>query len=117
MGMLLFIYVFAMILTQAVGGFKETNGCADAPDLCEYWGGLFVSMLSLFKAIAGGISWHEILVPLQKNLDATWVMVFLFYVVFLYFAVLNVITGVFCESAIQSAKSDQEMVMHEAHVA
>merc|ERR1712187_506196 len=92
----------------------EQHGCEDALDLCEHWGDLSVSMLTLFKSIAGGISWHEVLVPLQRKLDdPTWVVVFLVYVVFLYFAVLNVITGVFCESAIQSAKADQEMVIQE----
>merc|ERR1712176_1231773 len=34
------------------------------------------------------------------------------YIVFVYFAVLNVITGVFCENAIESANADLDMVLH-----
>jgi hypothetical protein len=39
----------------------------------------------------------------------TWVAVFLAFISIVYFAVLNTITGVFCHSAIESAKKDTDL--------
>merc|ERR1712083_360287 len=40
-----------------------------------------------------------------------WLLVYLAYITFTYFAVLNVVTGVFCQSAIESAAHDQEAML------
>mmetsp|Transcript_35905 Transcript_35905/g.64057 ORF Transcript_35905/g.64057 Transcript_35905/m.64057 type:complete len:299 (+) Transcript_35905:18-914(+) len=40
-------------------------------------------------------------------------VVFTVYVAFVYFAVLNVVTGVFCHAAIESAQHDQDMVIQQ----
>ena len=45
-----------------------------------------------------------------SDVHVVWVMLFYFYIAFVYFAVLNVITGVFCSSAIESASRDLEAV-------
>eukprot|EP00434_Breviolum_minutum_P017144 symbB.v1.2.015132.t1/scaffold1108.1/size137334/3 len=79
-------------------------------DTLRYFGSLFESMLSLFMAIAGGVSWEEVIRPLQE-ISIIWVLAFLFYMAFTYFAVLNVVTGVFCQSAIESAQNDHAMVV------
>ncbi|CAE7401709.1 CACNA1I [Symbiodinium pilosum] len=62
-------------------------------------------------SIAGGVSWEQVLVPL-KAIALPWVLLFLFYMFFTYFAVLNVITGVFCQTAIDSAQNDHATVIH-----
>ncbi|CAL1169342.1 unnamed protein product [Cladocopium goreaui] len=71
---------------------------------------VYDTMLSLFMSIAGGVSWEEVVRPL-KAISTAWVFVFLFYIAFTYFAVLNVVTGVFCQSAIDSAQNDQTLVL------
>merc|ERR1712048_1078015 len=50
----------------------------------------------------------------MESMHPVWTWVFLSYVAFVYFAVLNVITGVFCESAIESAKADVDMAVRDA---
>lgn len=42
-------------------------------------------MLSLYMSITGGVSWEQLLVPLSAVSDF-WVLIFLFYVSFTYFA-------------------------------
>eukprot|EP00913_Durusdinium_trenchii_P034086 g31905.t1 len=54
--------------------------------------------------------WVDVLQPLQ-DIDTIWVFFFLFYVSFTYFAVLNVVTGVFCQSAIENAQKDHAAVV------
>jgi len=120
----LIIYVFSVLLAQAVSDHLADSSALDevlVVAATKHFGSLPYTMLSLFKAISGGVSWEEILEPLEK-ISLIWVMVFLFYVAFTYFAVLNVLTGVFCQSAIESAQNDHANVVQsmlankEAHV-
>jgi len=112
--MTLIVYVFGILFVQAVTDHRRdplsrmTPEETDAAD--NYFGNLWKSMLSLYMSITGGVSWEQLLVPLHA-VSPLWVFVFLFYVSFTYFAVLNVVTGVFCQSAIDSAQSDHDAVL------
>eukprot|EP00440_Ansanella_granifera_P030261 gb/GFBE01032879.1/.p1 GENE.gb/GFBE01032879.1/~~gb/GFBE01032879.1/.p1 ORF type:complete len:185 (+),score=57.48 gb/GFBE01032879.1/:1-555(+) len=65
-------------------------------------------MLTLFMSVAGGVSWYDCAAPLQ--LESPLMMhLFLVYIFFTYFCVFNVVTGVFCNSAIESAASDPDL--------
>lgn len=109
------VYIFGIIFTQAVSdavndpNIKLSDRAKEACSI--YWAGLPFSMLSLFMSISGGVSWEMVIAPLHE-ISGLWSMVYLFYISFSYFAVLNVVTGVFCQSAIDSAQSDHELVMH-----
>ncbi|CAK9095104.1 unnamed protein product [Durusdinium trenchii] len=125
----LIVYVFAVLFTQAVNDFVKDNKHVMDPDQwqalelvsAEYFGSLGTTMLSLFMSIAGGVSWEEVLVPLHK-MNTIWILIFLVYIAFTYFAVLNVVTAVFCQTAIDSAQNDHTTMMHailankEAHL-
>lgn len=79
------------------------------------------SYLSLFMSIAGGVSWEELMAPI-KQISIAWVLLFLFYISFTCFAVLNVVTAVFCQSAMEGAQNDHAsrvqaiLADKEAHV-
>ncbi|CAK9071851.1 unnamed protein product [Durusdinium trenchii] len=112
----LIVYVFAVLFAQAVGDVLNYDPSVlltrdgDYDAAVKYWSSLEESMLSLFMSIAGGLSWDEAIRPLQA-ISTGWLFVFVFYISFTYFAVLNVVTGVFCQSAIDSAQNDQTMVL------
>eukprot|EP00439_Symbiodinium_sp_Y106_P017141 s1087_g2.t1 len=112
----LIVYVFAVLFTQEVNDFllAETSQQIltelERQDLEKHFGSLMFSMLSLFMSIAGGVSWQEVIRPLL-SMSTVWCLCYLFYIMFTYFAVLNVITGVFCQSAIESAQNDHSMVV------
>lgn len=126
----LIIYGFGIVFTQASTLYlmdsQTGDGALDDADpiliaIDEYWKDLPASMLTLFMAICGGVSWENALRPM--SVVSEWcAFLFLFYISFCYFAVLNVVTGVFCQSAIESAQSDHEMIMQniihnkEAHI-
>merc|ERR1712190_373591 len=75
-----------------------------------HWGTLPDSMLTLFMSISGGVSWLDVCMCLRE-VEVPWLLVFLMFITFTYFAVLNVVTGVFCQSAIESAAHDQEAML------
>ncbi|CAJ1365402.1 unnamed protein product [Effrenium voratum] len=112
----LIIYVFSVLIAQAVNNYiadplSPALGADELEYAQKYFSSLPVTMLSLFMSISGGVSWEELVSPLQA-ISVLWVFVLLFYVSFTYFAVLNVVTGVFCQSAIDSAQNDHANVVH-----
>jgi len=118
--MLLFIiiYVFGIVFTQATSDYVlawEVGGDSKlAPEmynkLCYHYGNLADAMLTLFMSICGGVSWFDVVRPL-RGLGIMWSLTFYVFIAFTYFAVLNVVTGVFCQSAIESSKMDQEAMV------
>lgn len=107
------LYVFAVIFTQAAADEMEKGGTAqDALDLYHYYGGLGQSIFTLFKSMSGGVSWQEVVKPLA-HAGASYVALFVAFFSFVYFAVMNVVTGLFCQSAIESAQRDQDDVIAE----
>ncbi|CAE7426688.1 CACNA1G [Symbiodinium natans] len=59
----------------------------------------------------GTAAFSKVMAPLME-ISPLWVALFLFYICFTYFAVLNVVTGVFCQTAIESAQNDHAAVVH-----
>jgi len=118
-------YLFGVLLTQIstdhCRDLKYTTGefCDDQLD--RFWSSVPQSMLTLFLSITNGISWDEALQPLRQISDIA-VVGLLIYIVITVLAVLNVVTGVFCNMAIESARADkdiatmQQMQKHEAQV-
>ncbi|CAE7443166.1 unnamed protein product [Symbiodinium natans] len=112
--LLLIVYVFGVLFTQAVNDHRSDPSVEFSLEETtaseKYWSSLPLSMLSLFMSIAGGVSWQEVIPPL-KAMSVVWVFFFLMFIAFSQLAVLNVVTGVFCQSAIQSAQNDDTAVM------
>ncbi|CAE7466719.1 unnamed protein product [Symbiodinium pilosum] len=59
-------------------------------------------------SISGGLSWDDAMRPLRQVSSLALALVIL-YIVIAVFAVLNVVTGVFCNTAIESASADKEV--------
>jgi len=132
----LIAYVFGILLMQAVNDYVQDPEAEPLPmkefeASKRYFGTLGDTMLSLFMSVTGGVSWEEVLGPL-KAINAFWVVLFLFYICFTHFAVLNVssalsiwgqfrsksthvlnvLTAVFCQSAIDGAQNDHASKVH-----
>jgi len=111
--LMLILYMFGVLFTQASNGhlaptLKGHHVVAEA-DLRKYYGSVGRSVYTLFKSITSGVDWQTVVEPLQE-IHWSWTTLFVLYIAFSYFAVLNVVTGVFCQTAIESAIKDQEEV-------
>mmetsp|Transcript_8158 Transcript_8158/g.19463 ORF Transcript_8158/g.19463 Transcript_8158/m.19463 type:complete len:637 (-) Transcript_8158:3-1913(-) len=106
--MFLFSLVFTDVCTESVAALSETQ----LKDSYLYFrfGSLEDSMHTLFASITGGLTWSEVSDALAE-VDGIWRLVFEAYIAFCLFAVLNVMTGVFCQSAIESAERDHELIL------
>eukprot|EP00931_Biecheleriopsis_adriatica_P055236 TRINITY_DN32600_c0_g1_i2.p1 TRINITY_DN32600_c0_g1~~TRINITY_DN32600_c0_g1_i2.p1 ORF type:complete len:571 (-),score=87.85 TRINITY_DN32600_c0_g1_i2:331-1992(-) len=111
----LIMYMFSIVIVQSLVDTVKVEGFIQVqeknPKLLEFWGDLGKSMMTLWESVAGGISWHEVITPLFP-VDMWLVYVFCAYVFFTFFCVFNVVTGVFCNSAIEAAAGDPELQTH-----
>jgi len=118
--LLMLFYCFGVIIAQSVVDHCRGGGVC-TPEIVYYWSGVRNCMLTLFLAITGGISWNDALDPLWK-VSTVAVVSLCLYIVITIFAVLNVVTGVFCNTAIESAAADKDIAImkqmhkHEAQV-
>lgn len=123
--LLLLFYSFGVLLTQLVSDFcrAEAIAATDNPNAIpdcsnfehrRYWQSVPAAMLTLFMAISGGIDWDDALIPL-RNLDdvasTAAVTALILYIVITVFTVVNVVTGVFCNTAIESAAADKDIAV------
>jgi len=77
--------------------------------LHQMYKGLFRALLSLLMAISGGVDWYDAVRPFM-GIDPIYTVMFLMYILFVVFGVLNVVTGVFVESAMQLR--DRDLLIH-----
>ncbi|CAK0836177.1 unnamed protein product [Prorocentrum cordatum] len=110
--LVMIIYVFGLAFTmQALDHVESTDdlGQDERARLTQEWGSLDVSMYTLFQSISGGVSWRDPALTLQI-ISVVPTALFTVYIAFVYFAVLNVITGVFCSSAVESTQRNPDLV-------
>mmetsp|Transcript_152366 Transcript_152366/g.486839 ORF Transcript_152366/g.486839 Transcript_152366/m.486839 type:complete len:610 (-) Transcript_152366:90-1919(-) len=108
------IYLFAILFTQIAT--PELLGLpSPCSEVCEahqaalmkYWGSLPLSMLTLFASVTGGLDWWLVSEPLMR-ISLVYMLMFLLYISVTVFAMLNVITGFFCQSAIEGTQQDRD---------
>merc|ERR1719162_1797859 len=101
--MSIMFYVFGLTITQGVVEFLGDNAAWDDPryeGLSRHFGRLDRSVLSLFEAMAGGISWGELVDDLQY-LSWSFILLFFTFISVAIFAVMNIVTGVFVQTAME----------------
>lgn len=102
-----FLYGVAIALTQLVNDHKMLMGTehmeAHEEEILELYGTLHKSMLSLYMVISEGIHWSELSDPLAENVSPWMNIVFVLFVGFMIFAMMNIITANFVDNAMKIA--------------
>jgi Ca2+-binding EF-hand superfamily protein len=121
------MYIFTIMLSTGIANYYEaridefqsttpastacSTGSTDAKTntelVEEFYGGVLVTMATLFMAITGG-DWTVMAEPVFK-LSLVFHGIWYAYVAFVIFGLLNVFTGIFVESATHAANSDREI--------
>lgn len=110
--LLLLIFVVGICFTQVVADVATESPqlLQEGTDTFEFYGSLMRSVMSLYQSITSGVSWREASVPLERH-SAVMGLVFAVYIAFAALAMLNVITGVFVESAMASAREENTVTV------
>lgn len=100
-------FVFAIVFTDTItAALKDPSTGLEST---SFFGGLSSSMLILLWAVVGGTDCWVVTEELAKAGEG-WAYVFVLYVSVSVFAVLNVMTAMFVQSAMESAGKDHELV-------
>merc|ERR1711933_66379 len=75
-----------------------------------YFGSLPKAAFTLFMAITGGIDWEYAVNPLFTT-GVLSVLIWLVYIIFSSFCLMNVIIGIFCQNAVEAFEQDKEKVI------
>jgi hypothetical protein len=113
----LMMYIVAVFFTQSVTDHlmekndedKERSEHDDT--LHEFFGSLGRSILSLWQAISGGKDWDDFGWPLYAETGFITGLIFTGFIAFSLLALLNVVTGVFVQTALLSAKDEEDSFM------
>lgn len=105
------MYFFAVALVQGVNIHFLEHDNVDV-ELYNTFGTMGNAYYSLYMAMSNGMSWGFILNPLRA-LSGFYVFLFLAYISMTLFGVLNVMTAVFVESAMQSTAHHRDLLVQE----
>eukprot|EP00927_Polykrikos_kofoidii_P021514 TRINITY_DN20325_c0_g2_i1.p1 TRINITY_DN20325_c0_g2~~TRINITY_DN20325_c0_g2_i1.p1 ORF type:complete len:821 (-),score=108.81 TRINITY_DN20325_c0_g2_i1:39-2468(-) len=94
--------VLACFIVQSSGDSEAQN------DVQHFYGSFFVMNRSLFMAVSGGDDWFNLAKPLMRlgSMASAW---FMFYLAFMVFGFLNVVTALFVDQAIQQSQMNKEL--------
>eukprot|EP00931_Biecheleriopsis_adriatica_P076131 TRINITY_DN49880_c0_g1_i1.p1 TRINITY_DN49880_c0_g1~~TRINITY_DN49880_c0_g1_i1.p1 ORF type:complete len:708 (+),score=169.26 TRINITY_DN49880_c0_g1_i1:58-2181(+) len=84
----------------------------DEAEVMRFFNSLSGTTLSLYMAMSGGVDWAEIWEALQP-LPTEYKVAFLVYLTFAILALLNVVTAVFVETAMQQSQNDRELLVQQ----
>lgn len=101
-----FIYAVGIIITQLVAEHKVKVGreaMEEQEQLLEFYGTLDQAMVSLYMIISEGIHWGELMEPLATHISPSIKYLFVVFVGFQLFAMMNIITACFVDNAMKIA--------------
>jgi hypothetical protein len=112
--MLFIVYaMFSLFLMQIiVAHLEETGEALEDTDFELPFASVERSIVTLYKASTGGDDWGHV----YHTIETTGVLgsaTFLFFIAFVQFALINIITGIFVESALGVLSPDSEMLALE----
>lgn len=110
------LYMFGVALTQMVADHVKEQTANGTPiladdDMLFFFGSVGHTMFALFMTIAGGIDWKDAALPLLK-VGSMAIALYIVFVIVMIMCVMNVLTGLFCQAAIETAGNDRENMMH-----
>jgi hypothetical protein len=112
--LILAIYLFGTAIAQLTAErLYQIDPLPDDAELIRYFGSLIKALFTLFASISGGLDWENAFFCLWE-VGVFAMMIYFMFIVFASFCVMNVIIGIFCQSAMEAFEQDAEKVL-ETH--
>ncbi|CAE8665973.1 unnamed protein product [Polarella glacialis] len=111
----LMYYIFGISFSAAATEYLVTTEMWNDPEnsaLVHHFGTLDRAFVSLFMSMSGGNDWavyYDALAPCSTMYQ----LLFLIFISFAVFAVVNIVTGVFVDGAIQASSGDKALMVQE----
>ena len=108
--MLVIIYTLSVLLSLLALDAKLKVQEPSVQEALDYWfGNIPRTCLTLLEAIIGGVSWDEPAMVLFNHVHSGTGFIFVFYVAFGTFVLLNVVLGVFVDAAMRLFQEEADL--------
>jgi len=110
------LYAFGLMFTLAASHHfqsQQTLGVSMISldiELRKNFGSVFRSAYTLYIATTGGVDWDGV-ADVLAHVGAAWAGAFVVYQIVFYFAVMNVVTGIFCQAVSETANQDPKRII------
>merc|ERR1712136_159763 len=81
-------------------------------DVKLFFDSMSMALLTLFMSISGGVDWYAVWKVLHR-ISPAYSALFVLYVLLAQLAVLNIITGIFVNDALENASDDHDLLMQK----
>jgi len=110
--LVMMVFSFSVLLSQLALNAKTGQDDPAVVNDIDYWfGNLARTALTLVEAIMGGVSWDEPAMILFNHVHGGSTCLFVFFVAFGLFVLLNVVTAVFVDKAMKTATEEADFNM------
>merc|ERR1712176_917636 len=105
------MYIFAVATLTGVASYIGTAPAGDpvSYDLIVFFKSLPMALLSFFMAVTDGVSWWQI-EKLLLNISVGDGLIFVLFITIMVLIVMNIITSIFVNDALERAKMDKELI-------
>jgi len=133
--MCIFMYTVALIIMQGMASETESGGILEGAinasatkpssmpmfgafsdddtivqQVYLLYGNIQRTMMTLFMTISGGLEWRQAALPMSK-LGWVYGVLWMAYIAFMIFGMLNVLTGIFVDAAFQAMTNDRDNII------
>lgn len=107
----LVFYIFALIFVQGVALYLQSEGEL-VPDhtraaVLRKFGSVQLATLTLYEAVSGGSDWHS-MYDVAMTIGVAYGIMFVLFIAFCQIALLNILTAIFVNHALELAKPDKD---------
>jgi len=105
------MFMFAVAFMQGVSLHSESGMATEeeAVIMETFFPSLAMTLLTLFMSISGGLNWWE-LVKLFLHINPFFGLLFAFYISLMVLALLNIVTGIFVNDALEQSQLDRDLM-------
>ena len=105
------MFMFAVAFAQGVTQYAQSSIVADSDMIVlrSHFASLPTTLLTLFMCVTGGVNWWEVFRVLF-NINAVFGLLFALYISLMVLALLNIVTGIFVNDALEFAQLDRDLM-------
>ena len=105
------MFMFAVAFAQGVTQHAQSSIVADSDMIVlrSYFPSLPATLLTLFMCVTGGVNWWEV-INVLLNINAVFGLLFALYISLMVLALLNIVTGIFVNDALEFAQLDRDLM-------
>lgn len=101
--LLMLMFVVGVYFTQVVTDTRLQDQSQLDEELVIHFHSLPQSVLALYFVVSGGVDWGSLCMAFMEGIGPHAGLMFVFYVAFVVLCIMNVVTGVFVDSALRNA--------------